>query len=321
MTGRKTTGDISQGFFKGDKLALARAISAIENEHASASKIMSDVAGHLGRAAIIGITGPPGAGKSTLTSALTSAFRGRGLTVGVVAVDPSSPLTGGAILGDRIRMTKFSNDDGVFIRSLASRGSVGGLSRATSKVAHLMDAAGFDIVLIETVGAGQSEVEIMNYADVTVVVSAPGLGDEIQAFKAGILEIADILVVNKADLEYADITVQQLKGSVALGRADGRAVEVLKTVATTHEGVELLADAILDLKRVGDNAMDKATGIKRAQAMMVVRASEMLAKRLQDTQNNELMELAGKLAAGEIDLDAASQAAINAILHRDTIEE
>ena len=218
-------------------------------------------------------------------------------------------------------MTKFSNDDGVFIRSLASRGSVGGLSRATSKVAHLMDAAGFDIVLIETVGAGQSEVEIMNYADVTIVVSAPGLGDEIQAFKAGILEIADILVVNKADLEYADITVQQLKGSVALGRADGRAVEVLKTVATTHEGVELLADAILDLKRVGDNAMDKATGIKRAQAMMVVRASEMLAKRLQDTQNNELVELAEKLAAGEIDLDAASQAAIDAILHRDNIEE
>jgi len=313
MNAKKITAALSQGIFKGDKLAFARAISAVENDHSTAVAILDDAANHLGHAKIIGITGPPGAGKSTLTSSLIGAFRDRNLTVGVIAVDPSSPLTGGAILGDRIRMSNFSNDDGVFIRSLASRGSVGGLSRATSKVANLMDAAGFDVVLIETVGAGQSEVEIMNYADVTVVVSAPGLGDEIQAFKAGILEIADILVVNKADLEHADITVQQLMGSVALGRADGRDVPVLKTIATTHEGITDLADAVLDIAQRTINDASTGVDIKRARSMMAARASDMLAKNIRKTKLPELDALAQKLASGEIDLDTASEAALKAL--------
>ena len=315
MSGNKKTDVRLEGLFKGDKLKLARAISAVENDHESAAKILNDLTGHLGHAQIIGITGPPGAGKSTLTSALIGAFRRRELTVGIIAVDPSSPLTGGAILGDRIRMTKYSNDDGVFVRSLASRGSVGGLSKATSKVAHVMDAAGFDIVLIETVGAGQSEVEIMNHADVTIVVSAPGLGDEIQAFKAGILEIADILVVNKADLEHANITVQQLKGSVALGRADGRDVQVLKTIATTSEGVEELAQAVLDLSASLIKNSNQTVDAKRLRQLIAARASDIIGKKIRASDGaeiTEVTELTNRLAAGgqDIDLDKAAELAI-----------
>ena len=299
------------GLFDGDRLQLSRAISAVENDHETAAEIMNNVAGHIGQALLVGVTGPPGAGKSTLTGALIGALRDRQMTVAVIAVDPSSPLTGGAILGDRIRMTKYSNDEGVFVRSLASRGSAGGLSRATSKVAHIMDAAGFDIVLIETVGAGQSEVEIMEYADVTLVVSAPGLGDEIQALKAGILEIADILVVNKADLAGADITVQQLKGTGALGRTDKHAVRVMKTIATLSQGVDALTEEILRLGAVKTAKASPPLDAQRARSLLASNASDLVRKRLRLDDSAEFDQLAEKLAAGEITLDEATEQAIH----------
>lgn len=299
------------GLFDGDRLELARAISAVENDHETATEIMNNVAERIGNALVVGVTGPPGAGKSTLTSTLIGAFRQREMTVAVIAVDPSSPLTGGAILGDRIRMTKYSNDDGVFVRSLASRGSVGGLSRATSKIAHIMDAAGFDVVLIETVGAGQSEVEIMQYADVTIVVSAPGLGDEIQAFKAGILEIADIMVVNKADLPGADITVQQLRGSLALGQSDKHAVNVMKTIATRSDGIEDLADEILRLGAVKTKKAAQALDARRARSLLASNASDQVRNRLRSGESGDFDALAEKLVAGEITLDEATEQAIH----------
>jgi LAO/AO transport system kinase len=192
----ETRPDWIEHLLAGDRAALARAITAVENETAEAPLVLKAIRPALGRASVVGFTGAPGAGKSTLVSAYVAELRRRNLGVGVVAVDPSSPITGGALLGDRIRMTAHATDPGVFIRSLASRGHLGGLSRTASRVIDVMDAAGKDVVLVETVGAGQSEVEIADVADVRVVVLAPGLGDEIQAIKAGILEIADILVVN-----------------------------------------------------------------------------------------------------------------------------
>ena len=195
----------------GQTAALARAISIVERDGPTVSALLKAIQPHLGRAIVVGFTGPPGAGKSTLVNAFIGEMRGRGRTVAVAAVDPSSPITGGAVLGDRIRMAEHTMDAGVFIRSLASRGHLGGLSASAARVADLMDAAGFDVIVLETVGAGQSEVEMAEMADVRIVISAPGLGDDVQAIKAGILEIADILVVNKSDLPLAKRTVGQLQ--------------------------------------------------------------------------------------------------------------
>jgi LAO/AO transport system kinase len=206
----------------GDRRALARLLTAIENEDAAASDALTALFSHTGRAHIIGVTGAPGTGKSTLVSALTRALRARGRTVAVLAVDPSSPFTGGALLGDRVRMRDLAGDPGVFIRSMASRGSLGGLARTTRDMARALDAAGFDIILIETVGAGQGEIEIARLAQTVLVVDAPGLGDDIQAIKAGILEIADVLVVNKADRPGADQTARALRMMLELGHAASR---------------------------------------------------------------------------------------------------
>nr|MBN1228323.1 methylmalonyl Co-A mutase-associated GTPase MeaB [Anaerolineae bacterium] len=207
----------------GSKRALARVISQVENDAPAAHEALAALFPHTGHAHLVGVTGAPGTGKSTLVNCLTMAFRERGDSVGIVAIDPTSPYSGGAILGDRIRMRDLSGDSGVFIRSMASRGSLGGIARKTADVVKVMDAAGFDIVVIETVGAGQSEIEIARLAQTVLVVEAPGLGDDIQAFKAGILEIADILVVNKADDPRAGNTERALKGMLEL--ADGRHVE------------------------------------------------------------------------------------------------
>ncbi len=231
----------------GERRAIARAISAVENQTPEAAAVRAAIAGRLGRAHVVGVTGPPGAGKSTLVNALLREMLGRGRRVAVVAVDPSSPISGGAVLGDRIRMAEHQTDERVFIRSLAARGHLGGLSRTTRQVVDVLDAAGFDAVIVETVGAGQSEVAIASLADTKLVVCPPGLGDDVQAIKAGVLEIADIFVVNKADLPDAGRTERELLGMLALRRADPGGAPlppVLKTVAATGEGVAALLDAV-----------------------------------------------------------------------------
>lgn len=230
----------------GERRAIARAASAIENGAAESGRLCEQLAEHLGRAHVIGLTGAPGAGKSTLLDALVGVLIARGKRVAVLAVDPSSPVSGGALLGDRIRMAKHGPHESVFIRSLASRGHVGGLSRTAGRLVDLFDAAGFDVVIVETVGAGQSEIDIGRIADSTLVLCPPGLGDDVQAMKAGILEIADVLVVSKADLPAAERTARELQAMLELRcAAPGQwKVPVLRTAAPSAEGVAALADAL-----------------------------------------------------------------------------
>jgi 5'-methylthioadenosine phosphorylase len=230
---------------EGDARALARAATGIENRDPEALAVLSDLAPRAGRAVVVGVTGSPGAGKSTLVDALARALRSEGLTVGIVAVDPSSRVSGGAILGDRIRMQAHYADPGIFIRSMATRGSVGGLARATADMARLLDAAGRDWVIVETVGVGQDEVEIAGLAQVTVVVLTPGMGDDIQAIKAGIMEVADVFAVNKSDRPGAEQVERDIKSSLKLGhRPDGWVPPVVRTVATEGTGVPELLGAI-----------------------------------------------------------------------------
>ncbi|HLT28336.1 MAG TPA: methylmalonyl Co-A mutase-associated GTPase MeaB [Zeimonas sp.] len=240
--------------------ALARAVTMFENDRDGADELHASLASHLGRAHVVGVTGAPGAGKSTLIDALLSALVARGRSVAVVAVDPSSPVSGGAILGDRVRMGDVASHEDVFVRSLSSRGHLGGLSRAAGRVIDLFDAAGFDIVLVETVGTGQSEVEIREFADTKVVVCPPGLGDEVQSIKAGILEIADVLVVNKADSPSASRTFDDMRALSRLRRRPEWAVPVLRTVATEGEGIDALVDALAAHAK----AMGKGTRLARS---------------------------------------------------------
>jgi LAO/AO transport system kinase len=214
--------ELVQPMLAGDRRALARLLTAVENGRPGVDQVIAALFPHTGRAWVIGITGAPGTGKSSLVNALAKAYRADYKTVGILAVDPTSPFTGGAILGDRIRMRDLTGDKGIFIRSMATRGSLGGLARTTRDAIRLMDAAGFDIVLVETVGAGQSEVDIVRTAQTTVVVEAPGMGDDVQAIKAGILEIADVLVVNKADKQGVDNTIRGLKTMLELGHPTSR---------------------------------------------------------------------------------------------------
>ncbi|MEE9173176.1 MAG: methylmalonyl Co-A mutase-associated GTPase MeaB [candidate division NC10 bacterium] len=238
--------EISDRVRAGDVRAMARLISLIENGFPEATSALKGLYPFTGRAFIVGITGPPGSGKSTLTDQLTQEFRRHGRTIGIVAVDPTSPFTGGAILADRIRMQRHTLDGGVFIRSMATRGHLGGLAKATNDVVNVLDAAGKEIIFIETVGVGQDEVEVVKTAHTSIVVTVPGLGDDIQAIKAGILEIADIFVVNKADREGADKTVAELQAMMALGpgRSDW-SPPIFKTVAIEEEGIVELAQGIL----------------------------------------------------------------------------
>lgn len=233
-----TITELSERVLAGDRSAVARAISAIENETDAAAALRAALARSVGRARVLGVTGPPGAGKSTLVNGLIGGFLARGSTVGVVAVDPSSPVSGGALLGDRLRMTEHQHDERVFIRSLAARGHLGGLTRTIRGVIEVLDAARFDVVIVETVGTGQSEVEIAGVAQTRLVVCPPDLGDEVQAIKAGVFEIADLFVVNKSDTAPAARAEQVLLGLVALRRNTGWTPPVLRTIAITGEGVD-----------------------------------------------------------------------------------
>lgn len=237
--------DLAEGVIAGDRRSVARALSVVERGGAESRTLLKDIVPETGHAHVVGITGAPGVGKSTLVDVVAREARAQGLTVGIIAVDPSSPFTGGAILGDRIRMQDSTMDPGVFMRSLASRGQTGGLSKAAAGSLEVLDAAGFSLILLETVGAGQSEIEVMSLADTVAVVLAPGLGDDIQAIKAGILEIADVFVVNKADREGADHTVREIRGMLHLaGETPAWPPIIVKTTATNGDGVPALLDAL-----------------------------------------------------------------------------
>jgi len=238
------TGSWAVRLASGDRRSIATAITAVENGTPAAREVLREISGLTGNAMIVGFTGAPGVGKSTLVSACIRELRRRKLSVGVVAVDPSSMFSGGAMLGDRVRMQEHSGDEGVFIRSVASRGQLGGLSRNTEQVIDVLDAAGKDIILVETVGTGQSEIEIANVAQVKVVVVQPGAGDSIQAMKAGVLEIADILVVNKSDLPYANHCENDLRQMISLRSDPARHAPIIQTMALNEEGVSELVETI-----------------------------------------------------------------------------
>jgi len=270
----------------GDPRAIARAISLVENESPAGAEVVRRIFTRTGRAYLVGVTGAPGAGKSTLVDRLTAEIRAAGRTVGVVAVDPTSPYSGGAILGDRVRMQAHAGDAGVFIRSMATRGNLGGLARATSEVALILDASGKDTIIIETVGVGQDEVDIVRTADVSIVTLVPGTGDDVQALKAGIMEIADIFVVNKADRDGADRTVASVEALLALQAFDADAWRppIVRTVATTGDGV---AELVATIERF--RAHTRATLGSRRRARAEFRLREILARRFLERVETEVV--------------------------------
>jgi LAO/AO transport system kinase len=308
---------LAAGVLAGDPRAIARAISVIEDESPQGDGLVRAIFAHTGRAQLIGVTGPPGAGKSTLVDRLAGEFRRAGSTIGVLAVDPTSPFSGGAVLGDRLRMQSHAGDQGVFIRSMATRGHLGGLSRSTADAALVLDAAGKDIVIIETVGVGQDEVEIVRMADVSIVTLVPGAGDEVQALKAGIMEIADIFALNKADREGADRLASAVETNLSLRayRPDEWRPPIVQTIATSGQGVPQLVEAISAFRAFAE----RDTGSQRASAWALRRRGrdeqrlrELVSQRFVERLEREVLatgewaNIVGRIAAREIDLYAAA---------------
>lgn len=298
---------------------MARLISLVEDDHPALPEVMAELAADTGRAHVIGLTGAPGVGKSTTTSALVSAYRRRGHRVGVLAVDPSSPFSGGALLGDRIRMSEHAADPGVFIRSMAARGHLGGLSRATPQALRVLDAAGCDVVLVETVGVGQSEVEITALADTVVVLLAPGMGDGIQAAKAGVLEIGDVLVVNKADRDGADATVKDLRHMVQMGDRSAPGLwrpRIVRAVAIQGSGVDDIVEAVAaHWDWLGEDGLHQRR-LVRAAAEIEALALEKVRSSLTSDRNSTLGELAESVVAGVLDGYAAADRLVATITAR-----
>jgi LAO/AO transport system kinase len=275
---------LAEGILRGDMRALARAATAVENRRPEAIPLLAELFQRTGQATLVGITGAPGAGKSTLVDGLARALRAEGRTVGVIAVDPTSPFSGGAILGDRVRMQEHHGDPGVFIRSMATRGALGGLAAATTDVALLLDAAGREVILIETVGVGQDEVDVARLADVTVLVLVPGMGDDVQSMKAGIMEIADVLVINKADRADTDAFERELRAAAGLGE---RQPPILRTVATEGKGIGEVLAAVRGVRQQAG----------RREELWAARLREMLRERLLERLPEAEIEAAAREVA------------------------
>jgi LAO/AO transport system kinase len=307
---------LAERLLDGDKRALARAISLVENDDPAGWALVRDVFPHTGRATVIGFTGPPGVGKSTLLGALTKLERARKRTVAVLSIDPSSPFTHGALLGDRIRLTDHFLDPGVFIRSMANRGALGGLSEAALQAALLMDASGREVIMLETVGVGQAEVDIIDHADTVVLILMPGSGDSVQALKAGVMEIPDVIVVNKADHPLTDTMVREIKGVLALGPHPDWVVPIVRTEAVRGEGIAELADKLAEHRSYLE-AMGTLSQRRRRNLMSEVLAiaTFRMRRELEESirEDAEVQQLLDRVVSRE--LDPASAA--NTILERE----
>jgi GTPase len=306
------------GFAEGNRRILGSAISALENDRADASAVLAAVYGRTGKAHVVGLTGPPGAGKSTLVNTLIGEYRRVGQSVAVVAVDPSSPFGGGALLGDRIRMSDHALDPGVFVRSVASRGHLGGLSRATAQVVDVLDSFGFDVVIVETVGAGQAEIDIMHLAQTVIVVAAPGFGSEVQAIKAGILEIADIFVVNKADTPTAYKTERDLHEALGPPSESGWRQPIIQTVATDGTGVPELFEKIREHRTYLDPHERARAATMRAKRQLATAVAELASERVHS--RTDVDDLADQLLSGQLGLRAAAEAALERMSARVDID-